>query len=341
LSGSPKKRLSNMSSVIGYHLNQSPFYRLSSKRKLAKILGFDFADFASLVDDSNYREFTNKQGRLIQHPIGILAPIHQRIAELLARLELPSYLHSRKGCSYISNAAAHAENVSLIKTDISKFYPSTSFSAIVKMFRCDFECSRDVAWHIARLCSFKGKYLPTGSHLSGIVAFLSHKAMFNEIYTFSIKHGCTMTCYVDDIVISGPKATKTLLNEIHNIIRGHGLVAKPEKSKTFPANKPKIVTGVVITADGLAVPNKLLHKIHQNQELILTTSNSPKRRQLFQSLRGQKQAAKQILDFGNKTQAIIDSHSTKRANNASQVAGCQHERLFTTPTPPTSHPLLP
>lgn len=289
-----------MSSVIRYPLNQSRFYRLSSKRKLAEILGFDLADFASIVDDSNYREFTNKQGRLIQHPVGALDPIHQRIAELLARLELPSYLHSQKGGSYISNAAAHAVNVPLIKTDISKFYPSTSFSAIVKMFRCDFECSPDVAWHIARLCSFKGKHLPTGSYLSGIVAFLSHRSMFDEIYTFSIKHGCIMTCYVDDIVLSGPKATKTLLNEVRNIIRRHGLVAKPEKSKTFPANKPKIVTGVVISADGLAVPNKLLHKIYQNQGLILKASNAPKRRQLFQSLRGQKQAAKQILDFNNK-----------------------------------------
>lgn len=295
-----------MPSGIGYPLNQSPFYRLSSKRKLAEMLGFDLTDFTSLVDDSNYREFTNKQERLIQHPIGALDPVHQRIAELLARLELPSYLHSRKKRSYISNAAAHAANVPLIKTDISKFYPSTSFSAIVKMFKDDFKCSPDVAWHIARLCSFKGSHLPTGSYLSGIVAFLSHRQMFNEIYAFSIKHGCTMTCYVDDIVLSGPKATKTLLNEVRNIIRRHGLVAKPEKSKTFPANKPKIVTGVVISADGLAVPNRLLHEIHQNQALILQTSNSPKRRRLFRSLRGRKQAAKQILDFNNKEKSPLE-----------------------------------
>src|ERR1035438_6872737 len=135
-----------MPSLIGYHLNQSPFYQLSSKRKLAGLLGFNISDFACLIDKSNYHEFKNKKGRLIQHPLknGTLDSIHKSIAKLLARIELPSYLYSCKGRSYVLNAAAHSANVPLIKTDISKFYPSTSFSSIFSLFRNDFKCSPDV-----------------------------------------------------------------------------------------------------------------------------------------------------------------------------------------------------
>lgn len=71
-----------MPDLIGYPLNQSPFYRLSSKRKLADLLGFDVSDFSNLIDKSNFHEFKNKKGRLIQHPLknGPLDSIHRDLA---------------------------------------------------------------------------------------------------------------------------------------------------------------------------------------------------------------------------------------------------------------------
>lgn len=287
-----------MAKRVQYSVNQSPFYRLNSKRKLAELLGFEMADFTKLVDDSNYHRFLNKQGREIQHPIKELDPVHSRIAKLLARLDLPDYLHSRKGRSYVSNAAAHMSDVPLIKTDISKFYPSTSFSSVFNLFRESFYCSPDVAWHLARLCCYKGMHLPTGSYLSGIIAFLAHRSMFDEIFELSRRAGCTMTCYVDDIVLSGSKATKTLLYEVRGIIARHGLAAKREKSKTFPANKPKIVTGVVIRSDGLAVPNKRLQDAQRVRNMIMKTSDLREKDRLRSSLKGKLQEAKQIHSFG-------------------------------------------
>jgi hypothetical protein len=286
-----------MAKIVEYSVNQSPFYRLNSKRKLAELLKFDFADFDTLVEDSNYHVFINKDKREIQHPIKELDPIHGRIAKLLLRLELPDYLHSRKGRSYISNAAAHESGVPLIKTDISKFYPSTSFSTVFNLFREIFNCSPDVAWHLARLCCYKGMHLPTGSYLSGIIAFLAHKSMFDEIFELSQQADCTMTCYVDDIVLSGSKATKTLLYEVRGIIARHGLAAKREKSKTFPANKPKIVTGVVIRSDGLAVPNKRQQDARRVRNLITKTSDLREQDRLRTSLKGKLQEAKQIRTF--------------------------------------------
>lgn len=286
-----------MAKRVLYSVCQSPFYRLNSKRKLAELLEFDLADFDTLVDDSNYHVFINKKKREIQHPIKELDPVHGRIAKLLARLALPGYLHSCKGRSYVSNAAAHPPDVPLIKTDISKFYPSTSFSSVFGLFRNDFKCSPDVAWHLARLCCYKGAYLPTGSYLSGIIAFLAHRTMFEEIFELSLRSGCTMTCYVDDIVLSGHKATKALLYEVRGIIARHGLATSRKKSITFPADKPKIVTGVVIRSDGLAVPNKRLQDARRIRDLIKKTSDLGDKDRLRASLKGKLQEAKQIHSF--------------------------------------------
>jgi len=287
-----------MANKTSYFVDQSPFFRLNSKRKLAELLEFKLADFATLVDDSNYHVFKNEQEREIQHPIKNLDPVHRRISKLLARLELPDYLHSRKGRSYVSNAAAHALDVPLIKTDISKFYPSTSFSTVFNLFHERFQCSTDVAWHLARLCCFKGRHLPTGSYLSGIVAFLAHQSMFDEIHELSLSAGCTMTCYVDDVVLSGSGATKALLYKVRGIINRHGLAAKREKSKTFPAEKPKIVTGVVITSGGLTVPNKRLQDARRVRNLIKKTRDIKEKDRLRLSLKGKLQEAKQIHAFG-------------------------------------------
>jgi len=140
-------------------------------------------------------------------------------------------------------------------------------------------------------------HLPTGSYLSGIIAFLAHQSMFDEIHVLSLSAGCTMTCYVDDVVLSGRGATKTLLHEVRGIINRHGLAAKREKSKTFPADKPKIVTGVVITSDGLAVPNKRLQDARRVRDLIENTSDLREKDRLRSSLKGKLQEAKQIYSF--------------------------------------------
>lgn len=133
--------------------------------------------------------------------------------------------------------------------------------------------------------------------MSGIVAFLAHQSMFDEIYELSLKAGCTMTCYVDDVVLSGSGATKKLLYEVRGIINRHGLAAKQEKSKTFPADKPKIVTGVVITSEGLAVPNKRLKDARNVRNLIEKTSDLVEKDRLRSSLKGKLQEAKQIYSF--------------------------------------------
>ena len=67
-----------------------------------------------------------------------------------------------------------------------------------------------------------------------------------------------MTLLQDDIVISGPAASKKMLNEIRTMIRNRGLKAseKRKKTKTYPASAVKIVTGVAIKGVKKTLPNR-------------------------------------------------------------------------------------
>ena len=128
-----------------YPLDQSPLYRLRGKGQFEKLLDLGWDAVKPLTAADCYRVWRNDKGREIQQPIRKLASVHIRIGDLLARIELPDYLYSQRGRSYIDNARQHVGNVPLFKTDIHRFYPSTTWVMVYRMFVDDFECAEDVA----------------------------------------------------------------------------------------------------------------------------------------------------------------------------------------------------
>ena len=276
-----------------YLIDQSPLFKLPTKRKLSTLLRFDLKEFESLIDEKKYRVF-KKDERDIQHPILDLNRVHKRLANLLSRIAVPNYVHSTRGRSHISNAKMHTGNVPLVKTDISKFYPSITFSSVNRLFRDLFKCPPDVAFLLTHICCYQGKHLPTGSSISGYVAYFSSKHIFDEIDRLAKSEQCTMTLFVDDITISGRNASKRLLNLTKTVIRQGGLKVKDKKSHCFAAPQPKTVTGVVIVGDNLRIPNKLRQKIWKYKTKLAETNDPHERIKLEASIRGRRQAARQI-----------------------------------------------
>jgi hypothetical protein len=248
-----------------------------------------------LARGTQYHEFKNERDRLIQHPIALLGIVHKRVASLLTRIALPDYVHSQKRRSYVSNAKAHVGDVPLIKTDLTAFYPSVSFTTVLRLFRDDFQCPPDVAWLLAGICTFKGKHIPTGSEISGIVAFLSTRKMFDEIFRLATDFGCTMTCYVDDIVLSGDNATKRLLVRVRQIAALHGMASKDSKSRTFAAHAAKTVTGCIVKGDRVLLPNSRHKKLMLLTRELQRTTGHVARASLAASLRGRTLEARQII----------------------------------------------
>ena len=277
-----------------YPIHQSPLFRLLSKRQFESVIGVNWEAIPDLLAREGYRVWKNQKDREIQAPIFWMATVHKRIANLLGRIELPDYLFSRKGRSYADNARQHVGNQPLVKTDISKFYPSTTRRMVMKMFIEDFQCAEDVAHRLADICCYKQKHLPTGSPLSGRVAFFSARHMFDEVATLASASNCKMTAYVDDITVSGPNAIKELLGEVRKIVSRHGLTTKQKKSKTFAASAVKTVTGAAIVGNELRLPNQRHRRISEAHQDVRTSSEST-RAKAARVLRGRLQEATQIL----------------------------------------------
>jgi hypothetical protein len=80
-----------------YSLDQSPLYKLSTKKKLEELLGAPVLAIETLCGDDNYRVFQiNKGGkpREVQAPCYELDVLHAKLASYLSRLHAPDYLHS-------------------------------------------------------------------------------------------------------------------------------------------------------------------------------------------------------------------------------------------------------
>lgn len=257
-----------------YHLNQSPLYKLKTRRKLAALFNLSVRELETLVKRSdNYRIFTigkkvNKP-RQVEEPKPHLERLHRRLFNLLRRIEPPKYLHSGiKGKSYITNAKKHIGKEALITLDIQKYFPSTKGWHVYDFFHNVMHCNKDVAGLLTKI-STHNDHVPTGSCLSQIIAFYAHYEMFQEIYSLTSSLNLSMTCYVDDIAISGKNANKAVLHQIREILRRRGLNSHPSKERVYRAGVPKEVTGSIVIESGLKLPNRKHKKIHEEINLIL------------------------------------------------------------------------
>jgi hypothetical protein len=256
----------------GYALNQSPFFKLESKDRLADLLWTSKENLQRLAaSDKNYKQYllsekrdiTGKitKARWVQEPIAALAPIHKRIHKLLARIEAPDYLHSAvMGRSYISNARVHAVDLPSLKIDIRGFYPATKRHHIYTVFRDRFACGEDASALLARLCTCQG-VLPTGSSISTLISFYAHREMFEELSRLAEARGYKFTVYVDDFVFTGEGLTRFFLREIESIVNKHQLSVRPDKSRLYKGSESKLITGVIVESTTLRVPNARFHKL--------------------------------------------------------------------------------
>lgn len=256
-----------------YPLHQSPLFKLQSKKRLFSLLNINQNDFKHLSNKKNNYfvfESKNKTGkiRMIQEPKKILASLHNRIFSFLKRIEPPNYLQSFKGRSYITNAKQHINLACSIKFDIVRFYESTKKYHVYEFFYNIMQCSSDVAGILAELCTYND-HLPTGSSVSPLLAFYSHLIMFQKIEKYSKMNHLVMTCYIDDITISGEKISHKNLFEVRKILKSRGLESHKKKEKIYFPGSNKLVTGIIVAQNNLKLPNKRHKEIYNLKKQII------------------------------------------------------------------------
>jgi hypothetical protein len=278
-----------------YPIEQSRLYRLQSKKKLAELLGIDVRNLIALTRQrESYHVWTsweNGKPRVIEEPQGQLKLVHARLFTLLSRVQPPAYLHSGvKGRSYVSNAREHSGRGRVLKTDISKFYPSTTHRQVFVGFLREFRCSGDIAKVLADLCTYQ-EHVPTGSSISMPTAFLAHKQAFDALYARMLRDNIVLTVYVDDITLSGAGLMRWHLCPIKKTFGSTGM--RVHKTKFFNGG-PAAITGTIVKGDKLCLPNRRHQRIAEGVRTLEAERSQSERQVLSAKLIGQVHEAASV-----------------------------------------------
>ena len=216
-----------------YPVERSPLAQRLTQRDLAVLLGTTVGDL--------HREIWYKEPAIVrrqqltgrgkkvklrklaypQHGTS-LHLMHQRLARLLWRIELPPYVYSpRQGRTIRDNAAFHAGQRERRQLDLKAFYPSTTTEMIRQRLMETFGMHRDVANLIARLVTIDGQ-AAFGSTVTPVLMIVLYRDMFDRIDLACRARGLRFSLWVDDMTISGRTVGLDLLEEVRAIVRDYG-----------------------------------------------------------------------------------------------------------------------
>lgn len=282
-----------------YHIGRSPLFRLSSKKRLARLLGLSLPSLRLLALNANdlYREWDeDKPGggaRHIEDPKFHLKRIQSRLAGLLMRIKSPDYLMCpAPRRSYVANAALHVGARVIHTLDIKSYFPSTPARRVFWFWRTQLLCSEDVAGVLTGLATFHG-HLPTGSPLSPILSFYAHFDMWEDIESICTHAGCRVTVYVDDLTISGDHIPRYFLWAVRKRIARNGL--QYHKERHYEGRVAE-VTGLIVGEDSIRLPHRRHMALHTLRRLVRVETDSDVRMKAISSLKGSAGQFKQVHD---------------------------------------------
>ncbi len=241
-----------------YPVHKSPLFGIHSLHRLASVIQTRVGRLRNLDDlmKQFHEGVVSRKGkqRKTETPIRTMRRLHNRMTLLLSRIEMPDYLHSgRKGRSYQTNAKAHDGALQNFQVDISKFYQSTSWHQVYLCFHHNFRCGSDIAGIIASLLTYEGR-IPTGSPVSSLLSFFTHKGMFDELEKISKENGLRITVFQDDISFSGEKIDESFRKQVRQIIKRQDLIPKRSKQRFYHGGMSPKITGIMLTEKGARAP---------------------------------------------------------------------------------------
>ena len=243
---------------------QVNLYRISTLPELAEILDFPIRSLIEATKKgyrSYYMQGKTKK-RLIEEPNVILKLILKDLKEILFEMfDCPEYNKCWLGGNNYINAQAHAGQHAYVTTDISSFFTNSKTCYVRKFFKNKLNISGEALEILVQMCTYRD-HIPTGAPTSSILAFLSHKDLFDEIAAYMEERDITFTLYVDDITLSAKHGiTKEEIKFIKSVLKRHKLEIKQDKTKFFNYKKA-MITGFYLTQGGkISVPDSVGYKV--------------------------------------------------------------------------------
>lgn len=232
--------------------------------------------FNEIVSLKRYNEFyvpkPSGGQRLIEDPADDLQNLQHTVARYLQAV----YHTIRSDASYAfqwalngdvrntrTNALRHLGSPYMIKVDFENYFHQINADWIAEIFQeKPFRFKNpELLEKLVTLCAYKGR-LPMGAPTSPVLANLALHPLDLLFETLAFQFKATYTRYADDLVFSSKEPmTKAHLAAIFETIEPFGLTIKQSKTKIWGPADTKIVTGIVLTHDGLKLEESYLEKL--------------------------------------------------------------------------------
>jgi hypothetical protein len=225
---------------------------VKSPAALARLLGMTPMELENIsaTAGSYYKPRLDKakgKARWLEPSSGVLKGLQSGIlTTFLRNYPFPHYVQgSVTSRSTLSNAKVHCGQEEMVRVDIARCFPSITNQMVYRALVRRLHASPPVAALLTPLLTYRG-HLPQGCPTSPALANLVLLDVDERIAAAVERAGCTMTRWVDDIVISGRAgAPAALIGAVTSAIRAVGLRVNRRKLTILRRSVRQVVTGYV------------------------------------------------------------------------------------------------
>jgi RNA-directed DNA polymerase len=227
---------------------------------LSKLVGIDLQNLSRIINSQSsfYRNFSipkrSHGKRTISMPYPTLLYIQRWIKDnILDKIIIHDSAHGFiKGRSVITNANVHVKNKTMLKMDISDFFPSINLKRVISIFR-RLGYSNKISFYLAVLCTLDNS-LPQGAATSPVISNIISNKLDNRLNKLATASNLTYSRYADDLVFSGKFISYKYISIIKKILKEEGFNVNNSKTRLITGNGKKIITGVSISTHSLKLP---------------------------------------------------------------------------------------
>lgn len=308
-----------MTSIARIRQTKNAFLKISDINHLGKLLCTEPYQLSLLSIQPQYRVYKipkkNKQWRLIEDPNSQLKTVLRKLNDYLQASYYyvrPDTVHGfcisddkEEDRNIVSNARRHIGQQFMLNIDLKDFFHTILQPTVYQLFSRHFPLfNKELVQTLTDLCCYRRR-LPMGSPTSPVLSNFAALELDHELMRYTQACNIRYSRFADDLTFSAQTDISYRDRQIiKDIISRHFLI-NPDKVRYFDGKETKIVTGIIIKEDDIALPeNYLLQvqtEINRLRQTMLVESRyqtgmSMKKLTLFeQELRGKLNFAAMVM----------------------------------------------
>lgn len=259
--------------------------------------------------------------RLIEDPAPALKTTLRKLNENLQAVYYtlrPPAVHgfcisndSEEDRNIVSNASTHIGKDWLLNIDFKDFFHTISSKRVRRIFNTRFPNFDDrLIETLTRLTCYKMRLL-MGSPTSPVISNFAALPLDEELTMLCRNSGLTYTRFADDCSFSSNhEIDQEMIGLIRDTVINHRFPINEEKVKLYTPGEVKIVTGIVVENDHIALPPGYLQQVNMEIERLAATNCVEKRYETGMSMKKLKLFEQELRGKINFAQMVEGESNT-------------------------------